>query len=549
MALALKNHTPISTRSPYFINCEPAAGTIVSASLSVTVQLGDRRSSVTSMTDVKNYTLSKTNAVDGIIVFDIAAIIKDFFEHEYLKFLVLQLVPKASNEGQVYFVKVVKSIVNTTGTEADETTYYTIKDGYGSFKNGVNYLPSTGATGNYPFTSPIAYGTDVTIMATNCYRQIGQNSYATLGINTGEFDRHNSESASFARIKFGAGEDWKTDVTANTNCRDINIAAVESSSARYGEVGDSLLYTPIGKVNLLNNWIIGFDYLRVGHFVSANEMNGNASSELVTVLTESDFSWSAGAFTFSIDAWTTGSPIINVNDQLTMTLPAFTGCSQTFVETSETVQVTFFDGDFITVITQDQSFDAQMECVATTIPSTPYQLKLLVPIVQSSNTIASINKQPVLRYEIICEPKYNVIDCLFINKWGCWDSFSFIKKSMQKLAITSSQYKRSVGFVDRGPLGTSTPKYSYSLTDHQKVQYNKNGIKSITVNTGFVDESFNLLLEEMMLSERVYLIIDDVVEPVVLNTQNVDFKTSVNDKLINYEVGFEFAYNQIQSAI
>jgi hypothetical protein len=161
----------------------------------------------------------------------------------------------------------------------------------------------------------------------------------------------------------------------------------------------------------------------------------------------------------------------------------------------------------------------------------------------------SINKQPVLRYEIICEPKYNVIDCLFINKWGCWDSFSFIKKSMQKLAITSSQYKRSVGFVDRGPLGTSTPKYSYSLTDHQKVQYNKNGIKSITVNTGFVDESFNLLLEEMMLSERVYLIIDDVVEPVVLNTQNVDFKTSVNDKLINYEVGFEFAYNAINNSL
>jgi hypothetical protein len=44
------------------------------------------------MTDVKSYTLSKTDDVDGIIVFDIAAIIKDFFEHEYLKFLALQLV-------------------------------------------------------------------------------------------------------------------------------------------------------------------------------------------------------------------------------------------------------------------------------------------------------------------------------------------------------------------------------------------------------------------------------------------------------------------------
>lgn len=548
MALALKNHTPISTRSPYFINCVPATGNIVSASLSVTVQLGDRRSSVTSMTDVKSYTLSKTDAVDGIIVFDIATIIKDFFKHEYLNFLVQQLVTKTSNEGQVYFVKVVKSIVNTTGTEADETTYYTIKDGYGSFKDGVNYLPSTGATGNYIFegsySGTAAYGTDVTIMATNCYRQIGQNSYAILGINTGEFDRHNSESASFARIKFGSGENWKTDVTSNTNCKDVNIAAVESSSGRYGEVEDSLLYTPIGKVNLRSNWISGFDYLRVGHFVTASEILPVVSE--IETITEAGF-LNYNSVTGLLTISTQFQPITQTG--VTLQLPAFTDCGVSWIYRSDSWDVSSIGTNSITLIKPDASAGEQVDCLqATQLELINYGI-LTYQRNEVSNEMASVNDQPVLRYEIICEPKYNVIDCLFINKWGCWDSFSFLKKSMQKLATTSSQYKRSVGYVDRGPLGTSTPKYSYSLTDHQKVQYNKNGIKSITVNTGFVDESFNLLLEEMMLSEKVYLIIDDVVEPVVLNTQSVDFKTSVNDKLINYEVEFEFAYNQIQSAI
>jgi hypothetical protein len=87
------------------------------------------------------------------------------------------------------------------------------------------------------------------------------------------------------------------------------------------------------------------------------------------------------------------------------------------------------------------------------------------------------------------------------------------------------------------------------LTDHQKVQYNKNGYKSITVNTGFVNESFNLLLEEMMLSEKMYLIIDDVVEPVNLNTSSVEFKTSVNDKTINYTLDFDFAYDQLNNIV
>jgi hypothetical protein len=91
--------------------------------------------------------------------------------------------------------------------------------------------------------------------------------------------------------------------------------------------------------------------------------------------------------------------------------------------------------------------------------------------------------------------------------------------------------------------------YSYSITDAQKVQYNKNGFKSITVNTGFVDESFNLLLNELMLSEKIYLIIDDVAEPVILNTSNIEFKTGLNDKTINYTLGFDFAYNEIQGMI
>ena len=166
----------------------------------------------------------------------------------------------------------------------------------------------------------------------------------------------------------------------------------------------------------------------------------------------------------------------------------------------------------------------------------------MINIVQASDAIASINDQPTLRYEILCEPKYNVIDCVFINKFGCWDSFSFLKKSVQKFNTTSSNYKRSIGEV--GASG-----FSYSLTDHQKVQYNKNGYKSITVNTGFVDESFNLLLEEMMLSEKMYLIIDDVVEPVNLNTSSVELKASVNDKLINYTMDFDFAYDNLNNIV
>ena len=69
------------------------------------------------------------------------------------------------------------------------------------------------------------------------------------------------------------------------------------------------------------------------------------------------------------------------------------------------------------------------------------------------------------------------------------------------------------------------------------------------MNTGFVDESFSLLLEEIMLSENIVLIIDDVYTPVTIQTNQVEFKKSVNDKLINYTLTFAFAYNELNDVI
>ena len=539
MPTSLKTHTPISARSPFFITCAPPTGTISAAEIIVNVQLGTRQNAAIAMTEVATFTINKSDVVNNKIVVDIAPLLRDYFEHSYLTFTGGAYQP--SNTGQVYFVEVNKTITFTYGNQTTEE-YYTIKDGYAYFKDGVNFIPSTGATGNYPFTEPIAYDTDVTLMATDCYRQMGRDSYALIGINTGEFDRKHLDSRSWSRVKFGAGEAWKTDKTENTNVVANQFASVSDSATRLDTVNQSLLYVPLGKKNMGASWISGQDYLRVGHFVYSDDIGGNASEELVTIPEDSDFSWDDGTFEFSLDFWVTGTPLITVGDELQMTLPAFTGCGTTWEEETDSVEVVAWDGEFISVIAIESGFSAHMECVATTPPATAYQLKLLTPIVALSDDIASINDQPTLRYEILCEPKYNVIDCIFINKFGAWDSFSFLKKSVQKFNTTSSNYKRSIGEI-----GVSG--FSYSLTDHQKVQYNKNGYKSITVNTGFVNESFNLLLEEMMLSEKMYLIIDDVVEPVNLNTSSVDFKTSVNDKTINYTLEFDFAYDNLNNIV
>ena len=530
MPINLKEHIPLAIRSPYFINCVPTSGqTITSAELTVTIQRGSRDAAVTSMTDIASFTLTKTNAIDGIIVFDIAPLVRDYIEHSYIEFTSGGV--EASPENSIYFVKVEKEVIDSS-TTTNTTDYYVAKDGYATFKDGANYEPSTGATGNYPFPATVAYDTDVTIMATDCYRQMGQDSYAIIGMYVGQFEHNHPETDSQVRIKFGSGESWKTSIAATTNVVEYTIADPNDLANRL-PVEQALLYYPIGKKNLGGSWISGKDYLRVGHFVKASQIGGVASGS---------------------DLWATegtdGLIVDNGNNTATITVPQLPTPSQTtvditiedcsaFPEDTYTFDVDSISNYDITISTQNQSDFDHLACAI----SDGGILIIIDYLYQDGlDDLASINDQPTIRYEILCEPKYNVIDLWFINKWGAWDSFSFLKKSVKKLDVTSSSYKRSIGQV-------ISNAYSYSLTDAQKVQYNKNGFESITVNTGFVDESFNLLLEEIMLSEKMYLIIDDVAEPVVLNTNSVEYKTSLNDKTINYTMNFEFAYDKINNVV
>ena len=50
-----------------------------------------------------------------------------------------------------------------------------------------------------------------------------------------------------------------------------------------------------------------------------------------------------------------------------------------------------------------------------------------------------------------------------------------------------------------------------------------------------------------MVSEQVWLVIDGVTRPVYPTSSSVDFKTSINDKLVNYTIEFEQANDLIST--
>lgn len=137
---------------------------------------------------------------------------------------------------------------------------------------------------------------------------------------------------------------------------------------------------------------------------------------------------------------------------------------------------------------------------------------------------------------------YDPIRVTFVNKYGALQDLWFDKKSMNSINIESNDYKASVMDFSSNP--------TYDTTAHQNRVLDLVGTESITMNTGYIDEEYNEVFRQLMLSEQVWMTrLTDTEEilPLRPKTQSLQFKTRTNDKLVNYTVEFDFAFDKINT--
>ena len=138
----------------------------------------------------------------------------------------------------------------------------------------------------------------------------------------------------------------------------------------------------------------------------------------------------------------------------------------------------------------------------------------------------------------ICEPKFTPYKITFVNKYGAFQDLYVFKKSIETLEVTSEEYKRNT-------IANSTS--TYSTAEGQRERYNVNGITSLQLNTGFVVEDMNQTIEELFLSENVWIRYEGKTLPIIPKSKQLLYKTSLNDKLINYTIEFNFAFDKINN--
>ena len=87
--------------------------------------------------------------------------------------------------------------------------------------------------------------------------------------------------------------------------------------------------------------------------------------------------------------------------------------------------------------------------------------------------------------------------------------------------------------------------WNYDTYVGSNKQFNFNGTQKITCNTGWVDENYFELIQDLLVSSVVLL--DDI--PVTCKSTSSELKTQLKDRNINYTINFEYNFNLINDVI
>ena len=260
----------------------------------------------------------------------------------------------------------------------------------------------------------------------------------------------------------------------------------------------------------------------------------------------------------------TASPLMITNRKLfvlednTFRVPIYTNSSPTvtFLKDNEVVGTTSFTQSdesseqikYVSIYGDDTNWDSFKERVLEN-GGTDYESNKCLEAYFNDYSIGAVDKIIVsdsggiktINVSILEECKYEPKKVTFVNKYGALQDMYFFKKSVESMNIKKESYKSNILGYD----GT------YSTSNHVNRDFNVVGKESVTLSSGFLDEEYNKVFKEMMLSEKVW--ITNVTEsgeqvlPINVKTGDITYKTSLNDKLVQYTIEFDKSFDTINN--
>ena len=165
----------------------------------------------------------------------------------------------------------------------------------------------------------------------------------------------------------------------------------------------------------------------------------------------------------------------------------------------------------------------------------------------SATSVAAASGNYTWTIERICSPKYTPVLLTFINKNGVPQQQYFYLKSSKRISTKAEKFKRNI-FQYTG--------MRYTTSEHQQQTFNKNGTNRYTLNTDYITEAYVNVMQDIMLSEYVWIkttggtsLTKGQNRPVNVTSNSLVWKSSVNDRLIQYTLEVEDSNDYINNIV
>ena len=242
----------------------------------------------------------------------------------------------------------------------------------------------------------------------------------------------------------------------------------------------------------------------------------------------------------------------------TFRVPIYTATSPTvtFLKDNEIVGTTSFTPSnqsseqirYVSIYGSDTNWDSFKERVLED-GGTDYESNKCLEAYFNDYSIGAVDKIVVsdsdgiqtINVEILEECKYEPKKVTFVNKFGALQDMYFFKKAVERINVERESYKSNI----------LNSNMVYNSSNHVYRDFNVMGRESVTLSSGFLSEEYNEVFKQMMLSEKVWVtnITEDgeQVLPINVKTSDITYKTSLNDKLVEYTIEFDKSFDTINN--
>lgn len=167
-----------------------------------------------------------------------------------------------------------------------------------------------------------------------------------------------------------------------------------------------------------------------------------------------------------------------------------------------------------------------------------------LPIIDSTTTTYSVDVQYfsadsttyLFEIEDNCS-KYDIYNFVFLDKLGSFIPVSFNLVSKINKRINKKSYK-----ANYGSFNSSSSQWGYNTWDRGKTRLNTSVLETVTITSDYITEDAARFVEMMIESPEVYVTdTDGNIQAIDIIDRSYTEKTRINDKLINYEIKFEYS--------